>query len=441
MPSSRRLDAGAAGLAVLEAATEGGWLLVVYAGFEVGLVRHDAALGPIEFTLAALLGIWIARRPRSWPRPRALAALAAVVVVGWLADPAVLADLEAGAVPAALVAHPGALLLGAAVIRGGSHRDPLDDVDSSASLLRFVTPALIVPWLVGALIPLESNLRSEFVSVAWMGTLVFVVAGFAALGFGRLRLLGITADPRDPAGRTWFLVTAAVPLGIIALGVPLAIEFGLRPDDLAAAIARPGALLFSILGLLAAPPIVAGFLLASLLTPGGGAAASQGAAGGSRLAAGAADSGQTASTALLVAIIVGVAALVVLRWLRPPARDPDGRPAIVEERTLVMPARLPRLRLPRRSPPRLSPHDAVTAYLATLVSLADDPSLARGPSETPAGHARRLAEAGADPQPGLLRRLAADYQLARYAERRITTLENGRALARWRRHREARRTT
>ncbi len=420
---------------------EGGWLLVVYAGFEVGLVRHDAALGPVEFTLAALLGIWIGRRPRSWPRPRAIAALVAVVILGWLADPAVLTDLQAGAVPAALAAHPGSLLLGAAMIRGGAHRDPLDDVETSANLLRFVTPALIVPWLVGAIIPAESGLRSEFVSVAWMGTLVFVVAGFAALGFGRLRLLGITADPRDPAGRTWFLVTAAVPVAIIVVGVPLAIEFGLRPEDLAAAIARPGALLFSLLALLAAPPIVAGFLLASLLTPSGGPAASQNAAGATRLAAGAADSGQTASTALIVVIILFVALLVVLRWLRSPERDADARPAIVEERMLVLPARMPRLRLPQRRAPRLSPHDAVTAYVATLASLADDPGLARGPSETPAGHARRLVEAGADPPPGLLRHLAADYQLARYGERRITTHENERALGRWRRHREARRTT
>ena len=419
---------------------EGGWLLVVYAGFEVGLVRHDAALGPIEFTLAALLGIWIARRPRRWPRWLALATLAAVVVVGWLADPAVLADLGAGAFLAALVAHPGALLLGAAVIRGGAHRDPLDDVDTSADLLRFVTPALLIPWLVGAIIPSESALRSEFVSAAWMGTLLFVVAGFAALGFGRLRLLGLSADPRDPAGRTWFLVTAAVPLAIIAVGVPLAIEFGVRPEDLALAIARPGALLFTILALLAAPPIVAGFLVASLITPGGPAAASPGAAAAGTLTGGAADAGQTTTTALVIGLILVVAILVVVRWLRLPSRDDDDRPRIVEERTLVMPARSPRPKLPRRRVARLVPHDAVTAYVATLATLAQDPSLARGPSETPAGHAHRLAEAGADPPPGPLRRLAADYQLARYGERTITAPETGRALARWRRRREPPRT-
>ncbi len=419
---------------------EGGWLLVVYAGFEVGLVRHDAALGPIEFTLAALLGIWIARRPRRWPRWLALAALAAVVMVGWLADPAVLTDLAAGAYLAALVAHPGALLLGAAVIRGGAHRDPLDDVDTSADLLRFVTPALLIPWLVGAIIPSDSALRSEFVSVAWMGTLVFVVAGFAALGFGRLRLLGLSADPRDPAGRTWFLVTAAVPLAIIAVGVPLAVEFGVRPEDLALAIARPGALLFTILALLAAPPIVAGFLVASLIAPGGPAAASPGAASAGTLTGGAADAGQTATTALVIGLILVVAILVVVRWLRLPSRDDDDRPRILEERALVMPARSPRPKLPRRRAARLVPHDAVTAYVATLATLAQDPSLARRPSETPAGHARRLAEAGADPPPGPLRRLAADYQLARYGERPITAPETGRALARWRRRREPPRT-
>ena len=273
-----------------------------------------------------------------------------------------------------------------------------------------------------------------------MGTLVFVVAGFAALGFGRLRLLGLSADPRDPAGRTWFLVTAAVPLAIIAVGVPLAVEFGVRPEDLALAIARPGALLFTILALLAAPPIVAGFLVASLIAPGGPAAASPGAAAAGTLTGGAADAGQTATTALVIGLILVVAILVVVRWLRLPSRDDDDRPRIVEERTLVMPARSPRPKLPRRRVARLVPHDAVTAYVATLATLAQDPSLARRPSETPAGHAHRLAEAGADPPPGPLRRLAADYQLARYGERPITAPETGRALARWRRRREPPRT-
>ncbi len=419
---------------------EGGWLLVVYAGFEIGLMRHQPSLGPVEFTFAALLGIWIARRPRTLPRPLAFAALATVVVVGWLADPAVLVDLLAGALGPALVAHPGSLLLGMAVIRGGAHRDPLDDVQTSANLLRFATPALLVPWLVGAIIPAESGLRPEFVSVAWMGTLLFVVAGFAALGFGRLRLLGLTADPRDPAGRTWFLVTAAVPLALIAVGVPMAIVFGLRPDDLAEAIARPGVLLFTILALLVAPPIVAGGILASLISPNHAAVATQGAAAGSRLAAGAADSGQAVTVALVVAIIVGLVLLVVLRWLRPPVRDPEARPGIVEERAIVMPARVPRPKLPRRRTPRHSPHDAVTAYVATLATLAENASLARQPTETPAAHARRLAEAGADPAPGPLRRLAADFQLARYGGQRITAPETGRALARWRRRREPHRT-
>ncbi len=249
MPSSRRADLGAAGLAVVEAAMEGGWLLVVYAGFEVGLMRHQPSLGPVEFALAALLGIWIGRRPHTWPRPLALAALAAVVLIGWLASPATWTALQAGALPAALAAHPGALLLGAAVLRGGSHRDPLDDVETSANLLRYLTPILLLPWLVGAIIP-DASLRLSFVGSAWMGTLVFVVAGFAALGFGRLRLLGLTADPRDRAGRTWFLVTAAVPLGLIAVGVPLALSAGLRPEDLAEAIVRPGVLLFTLVALL-----------------------------------------------------------------------------------------------------------------------------------------------------------------------------------------------
>lgn len=439
MPSSRRTDLGAAGLAVVEAAMEGGWLLVVYAGFEVGLMRHQPSLGPVEFTLAALLGIWIGRRPRRWTRPLALTALASVVLVGWLASPATWTALQAGALPAALAAHPGALLLGAAVIRGGAHREPLDDVETSADLLRFLTPLLLLPWLVGAIIP-EPALRLSFVSAAWMGTLVFVVAGFAALGFGRLRLLGLTADPRDPAGRTWFLVTAAVPLALIATGVPLAVWVGLRPEDLAEAIVRPGVLLFTLVALLVAPPIAAGGVVAGLLGRGNATVPNAGGGTGGGIGLTGLDSGQLVTIALVVTIVIAVTLFLVLRWLRPPRLGGEERPRIREERAIVVPARLPRpaRRLPRVG--RTSPHDAVTAYLATLEALADDPNLARHPSETPAGHARRLTDAGVDPAPGPFRRLAADFQLARYGGQRITALETGRALARWRRRREPHRT-
>ncbi len=138
--------------------------------------------------------------------------------------------------------------------------------------------------------------------------------------------------------------------------------------------------------------------------------------------------------------MIAVTILLVLRWLRPPHRDGQDRPRIVEEHAIVVPARAPRPARRRGPIAPAVPHDAVTAYLATLELLAEDPSRARHASETPAGHARRLADAGADVAPGPLRRLAADYQLARYGERRITPPETGRALARWRRHREPRRT-
>ncbi|MFI5261448.1 MAG: DUF4129 domain-containing protein [Candidatus Limnocylindrales bacterium] len=434
----RRVDVGGVLLAALEAAMEGGWLLVVYAGFEVGLMRHPAALGPVEFTLAAALGIWIARRPRPWPRAAALAALAGVAVVGWLADPAVPEALAAGTPLAALAAHPGGLLLGAAVIRGGRHRDPLDDVEISADLLRYVTPALLVPWLVGAIIP-DAALRMEFVSVAWSGTLLFVASGFAALGLGRLRLLGLSADPRDPTGRTWFLVTAAVPCALVALGVPLAFWFGLRPEDLAEAIARPGVLLFSILALLIAPPIVAGGVIGSLLGTGSGAAANQGAGHAGGFPAGPVDSGQLVTLATILLIVVGLMAVVVLRWLRPPQEPVAPILRIVEQRALVRPARRPRGPLRRPRVPPLVPHDAVTAYLATLAALDVEPQLARAPAETPAAHARRLAQAGDDPPPGRQRRLAADYQLARYGRRALTPRETTRALSSSRLRREPRR--
>jgi hypothetical protein len=141
-------------------------------------------------------------------------------------------------------------------------------------------------------------------------------------------------------------------------------------------------------------------------------------------------------TALIVVWVDIAVLLVVLArvWLRRRTHRRAG--AGTEERSFEIPQRSFRLARPRgaRSPAArpIRPHDAVTAYVATLEQLAAaDPASARASQETPRAHARRIA-AGRD-----LAALQADYALARYAGRTITPAENHRAIGRWLRIREA----
>ena len=76
--------------------------------------------------------------------------------------------------------------------------------------------------------------------------------------------------------------------------------------------------------------------------------------------------------------------------------------------------------------------EAVGAYIAALGELDHNPDYARAAAETPAGHAARM-QVAAMPGRAELARLAADYQLARYAERQLNRPENRRAVARFER--------
>jgi hypothetical protein len=88
----------------------------------------------------------------------------------------------------------------------------------------------------------------------------------------------------------------------------------------------------------------------------------------------------------------------------------------------------------RRLTRRGRPGDAVGAYLAALRVLEPHEALRRESTETPAAHSRRLREAGAGALE--LDLLAADFQLARWAGRRISPAEDHRAIRRWERFRD-----
>jgi hypothetical protein len=141
-----------------------------------------------------------------------------------------------------------------------------------------------------------------------------------------------------------------------------------------------------------------------------------------------------------VVIFVLLAALYALaRWLlsRQDDTEPqkDSMEGLVEHSIVVPTPDSPRSRSAARHR-RSAAHDAVGAYVSAVDELAAHPSWARDVAETPAEHSLRVREADMPGAPEFSR-LAADYQLARYAERPITPREDRRALSRLDRFRRA----
>ena len=137
-------------------------------------------------------------------------------------------------------------------------------------------------------------------------------------------------------------------------------------------------------------------------------------------------------------LLVLLAIYYVARWLLNRKRgldEDDDQAANDIEREIVVPTAPAKPAAQRRFRRRGSPHDVVAAYMSALGELESHEGLARLPNETPAQHARRVRRAsGVDPEVAAdFARLAAGYQLARYGERRITTLENVRAVGRFQR--------
>jgi hypothetical protein len=141
-----------------------------------------------------------------------------------------------------------------------------------------------------------------------------------------------------------------------------------------------------------------------------------------------------------VVIFVIVAAIYLLaRWLLTREDDSEAPKRSLDEfveHAIVVPSPVPARPRAAARHRRGAAHDAVGAYVSAIDELAAHPDWARVVSETPAEHSLRVREASMPGSPELSR-LAADYQLARYAERPITPREDRRALSRLERFRRA----
>ena len=435
-PPSRRWLIALVGLRV---AAEAGWLTVVYAALAVLMGKRDPILGPVELGLLVLGGFFIGRFGRRHPELGAVLLLAGLLgggVLGWLASPEA-REVMGLDIPRALGAHLAGWIGGVAVLRGTVITADERAAFQLEGLLKTVPPALGFVWAYTTF-AVRADLWLAFAISAMWGTVFFLSTALVGIGMARLNELHREVDDIRQK-RAWRWLVMAVGFGIIPIAIPLAILSGIPLSDLMNPLVGPAQW---AIGLLRFPLMLIIALLTEVLrpvAPGVGDLLDQ---LGRTIAARQqeAEQPQEQSTIGVIlglilwigtVLIVAFALYKIARWLltRKQLLDeeltatPTG---LQHEIVLPTPPEKPAPAPARRR--RAAAHDAVSAYVEAVAELEGRPELARQPAETPAAHAARLRRMKAD---GVdLSRLAADYQLARYAGRPISRLENIRALTR-----------
>ena len=430
---------------VLRSVAEAGFIAVVYAALSVTLQHRAPVLGPIEFTILVALGYAVAvigeRNPKV-DAPLLVVALIGAGIAGWLASLEA-RDLLGVSITDGLRVHVIGWLGAVAVLRGSRIQSTQDATLQLGRLLGTLLPAVAVIWAIGWQ-GSGPDLRPSFVVYAMWGSLALIVSGMAGLGLTRLRVVHANVDARVRSLWRWIVVALAI--SVVPLALPFVVLAGTPVELLLQPLVAPLRVLLEVLiGGVAfivefLVPILRPFALSlsEVLTRLGENLRSL---TSNREAPGEPGPLEAIVGVILVTVvtlIVGYAIVLFVRWLitRPRraerSRDRIGR---IERTIVIPPADPPRPTSAARR--RHGPaHDAVGAYVSAIDALADHPSWARAASETPADHASRI-RATDMPDSADLSRLAADYQLARYAERPITAREDRRALFRLDRLRRA----
>jgi len=417
------------------ALAEGGLLAVIYAALQAagGQLSY---IGPIELAVLVGAGTAWARRQR-WTSPRADALGLPIGILvagafGWLLDPHVRAALIDGVPLLALSLHlAGWLAGGVAFWRGETHRVRDDDSLIDDRLLRWAVPGLAVPWLIGHSVA-SGEVESHFAAAAFLGTVVFVGAGLITIGLARLEALRRSTVGYWRHDMSWLLMVVGIALAMTVISIPVAALLGIPANALLGVLIGPLSTMILIVALVTLPAFLLAAWLAGLLRGMLPANPFE----GFRLPSLDLLRHQPGSDLPLIILSVIVAALFafefivmgVMLWVvfRDRARRQDMIDPAFEERATVLPPREPPAASSAPRPRRvLDPNDPATAYLVALDALADDGRWPRQPEETPAGHLARIRAGGM--RSGAFARLAAAYQLARYAAQPISPRESGRA--------------
>jgi hypothetical protein len=431
----------------LRIAAEAGFFATLYAALAVLLEGTAPLLGPIEFLLLVGLGAAVGRFGQSHPGVGAPLLVLTVLGAGiacWLASP-MARGLFQDHFGAAVITHGIGWIGAFAALRGSLIRGGETGAFQLEQLLRTLLPFVAALWAVTTIF-VARPLFAPFVAYALAGTLMLIVAGLAGIGLVRLRVLHEGVQ-ETRVRRLWRWLVMAAAISVVPLAVPFAILSGVPVDVLLRPLVGPATFLLSLI------IIPVGFFIdfmVVLLTP---IASSMGKFLDELrtriLARGRPDFEAVPPNVVSTFLGVVIAAVVLLvivfamyllaRWLLTRQDDRDLAPNSIEgvvEHTFVVPEQepaRPRAVARRR---RGAAHDAAAAYVSAIETLAAHPDWARAESETPAEHSSRMRESE---MPGAtdFSRLAADYQLARYAEVPITPREDRRALNRLDRLRRA----
>ncbi len=430
-------------LPVVQCLAEGGLLAVIAAAVQA-LFGEVPTIGPFEFAILAGAGMAWARRHR-WRGPMGEAFGLPFLAIGagtltWILAPEVRIALLSGDLQAAIAAHPGGWVGALAILRGHAHHSREVDEEVQDRLMRWGLPTVAIAWLVGDLASRQAGtgIHDAFTAVAFLGALIFVGAGTLALGLARLA--SVRSDGAGSA--SWFGFVLVVAVGITAIGIPAAMLLGVPLSTVLIALIAPIRVIGALLALLLSPVVLLAALLADIaqdVLPGFGT-------GTIRLPTielGVRDPSSPVPgivfwVAFAVIVLLEVAAVALYLWWRWRERrlEEAAIGELGEEREVVFdrPARPPRA--PRHeAAPRGDRHDPVGAYLLALDALAADGRWPRDPAETPRDHLARIGDAS--PAAGPMRRLAAAYELIRYAQRPLGSRERARSPGRLSRVEEA----
>lgn len=426
---------------VLAVVAEGAWVAAVYAAVQAA-AHGPTPLGPLTLAAAAGIGLVVARRfgpalGDRWPRT-ALLLVAVAAIAGWLAEPSALAALARLDVEGALRSHPGGFVAGLAFFRGFAYASPVGSEDVLEGLLRLGLPGLAIPVLLTGALP--EPWRSIGLEQELVATVVFLVSATIGVALGRVAEIARSTGFDWRGNRAWLALVGLLAVGVVAASVPASLAVGPALRLALAALVAPLLFVGAILGIaqvrlrqvLGLLLVLGALALISVIVAGrvppaeeDGRSAIGGLTGGDSPIVNAAGGGL-----IVLVIVVGILVLARL-WMRDAVRL--GPADVAEERTIDRgedDERVARASARRgRGRGRPAPVDATGAYLALLYDLEARPSVRRGPGESPAEHARRLRVEGQG-EPGL-DLLAADYELARFAGRRLTPAEDRRAVARW----------
>jgi hypothetical protein len=426
-------------LPAAQVVAEGSWLAVAYAALQA-VTGQPPWLGPLELAAFAWAGMWWGRRSR-WRSPSVEALGLPLLALlsgsfGWILDPGVRHALLAGEPLVALSLHGAGWLAAIAFWRGEVHRSREDDDAIQDRLLRWAIPGLAIPWAVGHLAA-EGALEQDFAAAAFIGTVFFVASAFIAMGLARLEAVRASTGSDWRSNRSWVGVVVVVALAVTLVAVPAAAMLNVPVRSLMVALLGPLQSVLLLMLLLATPIIVVAAAISDIVGP----LLPEGITlGRLTLPDFGVDGRQIATAApvlifyVVVALILAVELVIVgaILWLRWQERkrmriEPSDA---FEERSIVVPPAAgarPRAAAPRPARQRRG-SGPVSAYLEALDLLERDGRWARQPHETPALHAARAQHDGlAAPA---LARLAAAYQLARYAGRQLPEAERRRAPSR-----------